>query len=80
MTQILRASGRVFALETLTAWEQQVFRLMGEGRSNSALAAALAVSAASVEKSVTSIFAKLGLPPSDADQRRVLVVLRYLDS
>jgi DNA-binding NarL/FixJ family response regulator len=53
---------------------------MAEGRSNSAIAAALLVSPASVEKYVTSIFAKLGLPPSDADHRRVLAVLRYLES
>jgi DNA-binding NarL/FixJ family response regulator len=69
VTQILGASRRIFALDTLT-----------EGRSNSAIATALAVSPASVEKYVTSIFAKLGLPPSDADHRRVLAVLRYLDS
>ena len=70
----------VFALETLTAREQHVLRLMAEGRSNSAIAATLSVSSASVEKYVTSIFAKLGLPPSDADHRRVLAVLRYLGS
>ena len=80
VTQILGASRRVFALETLTAREQQVLRLMAEGRSNSAIAAALGVSPASVEKYVTSIFAKLGLPPSDADHRRVLAVLHYLGS
>ena len=80
VTQILGASRRVFALETLTAREQQVLRLMAEGRSNSAIAAALVVSPASVEKYVSGIFAKLGLPPSDADHRRVLAVLRYLRS
>jgi DNA-binding NarL/FixJ family response regulator len=79
VTQILGASRRVFALETLTGREQQALRLMAEGRSNSAIAAALAVSPASVEKYVSGIFAKLGLPPSDADHRRVLAVLRYLD-
>jgi DNA-binding NarL/FixJ family response regulator len=80
VTQILGASRRAFALETLTAREEQVLRSMAEGRSNSAIAAALAVSPASVEKYVTSIFAKLGLPPSDTDHRRVLAVLRYLGS
>jgi DNA-binding NarL/FixJ family response regulator len=80
VTQIMGASRRVFALETLTGREQQVLRLMAEGRSNSAIAAALTVSAASVEKYVSSIFAKLGLPPSDTDHRRVLAVLRYLGS
>jgi DNA-binding NarL/FixJ family response regulator len=80
VSQILGASRRVFALETLTARERQVLGLMAEGRSNSAIAGALAVSSASVEKYVTSIFGKLGLPPSDTDHRRVLAVLRYLDS
>ena len=80
VSQILGASRRVFALETLTARERQVLGLMAEGRSNSAIADALTVSPASVEKYVTSIFGKLGLPPSDTDHRRVLAVLRYLDS
>ena len=49
-------------------------------RSNTAIARTLLVSNASVEKYVTNIFAKLGLPPSGADHRRVLAVLRYLES
>ena len=53
---------------------------MAEGRSNSAIAAKLFLSAGSVEKYVTSIFGKLGLPPSEGDNRRVLAVLRYLES
>ena len=53
---------------------------MAEGRSNAGIAAALVVSAGVVEKHVASIFAKLGLPPSEADNRRVLAVLRYLGS
>jgi DNA-binding NarL/FixJ family response regulator len=53
---------------------------MAEGRSNSAIASQLYLSAGSVEKYVTSIFGKLGLPQSDGDNRRVLAVLRYLDS
>jgi DNA-binding NarL/FixJ family response regulator len=80
VSQILGASRRVFAIETLTARERQVLGLMAEGRSNSAIAGALAVSPASVEKYVTGIFGKLGLPPSDTDHRRVLAVLRYLES
>jgi DNA-binding NarL/FixJ family response regulator len=38
----------------------------------------LKVSHSAVEKYVTNIFAKLDLPPTDADHRRVLAVLRYL--
>jgi hypothetical protein len=55
-----------------------VLTLMAEGRSNAGIATALVVSAGVVEKHVASIFGKLGLPPSEADNRRVLAVLRYL--
>ena len=39
----------------------------------------MVVSPGAVEKHVASIFAKLGLPPADSDNRRVLAVLRYLE-
>ena len=51
---------------------------MAEGRSNAGIADALVISAGAVEKHVASIFAKLGLPVSEADNRRVLAVLRYV--
>jgi DNA-binding NarL/FixJ family response regulator len=66
------------ALGALTDREQQVLRLMAEGRSNSAIASALVVTEATVEKHINAIFAKLGLPPSDSDHRRVRAVLAYL--
>ena len=53
---------------------------MAEGRSNSAIAALLVISERAVEKHISNIFSKLGLPPSDADHRRVLAVLAYLES
>ncbi len=53
---------------------------MAEGRSNTAIAAALVVGEGAVEKHVTNIFAKLDLLPADSDHRRVLAVLRYLES
>jgi DNA-binding NarL/FixJ family response regulator len=78
VAQILRASRRTTALDTLTARERQVLGLMAQGRSNAAIASALCLSYASVEKHVTNIFTKLDLPPSTADHRRVLAVLQYL--
>lgn len=77
--QILGATRRTSTMESLTDRERQVLALMAEGRSNSAIATALHLSYASVEKYVSAIFAKLGLPPSATDHRRVLAVLRFLD-
>jgi DNA-binding NarL/FixJ family response regulator len=68
-------------LSALSPRESEVLRLMAEGRSNNGIAAALYVSAKSVEKYTASIFAKLDLPvDSAAHHRRVLAVLRYLDA
>src|SRR6202034_1962250 len=80
VTQLLRASRRTDGLGTLTARERDVLALMAEGRSNTALAGILVVLEKSVEKHVGNIFSKLGLPPSDADHRKVLAVLAYLES
>jgi DNA-binding NarL/FixJ family response regulator len=66
-------------LATLTPRERKVLGLMAEGRSNAAIAAALTIGTAAVEKYINSIFGKLSLPPADGDHRRVLAVLRYLD-
>ena len=67
-------------LEALTERERDVLALMAEGRSNTAIAESLVVSDGTVEKHVSSIFAKLGLSQTDADHRRVLAVLAYLRS
>jgi DNA-binding NarL/FixJ family response regulator len=80
VSQLVRASRQVQGIAALTPRERDVLALMAEGRSNAGIAGALVVSAGVVEKHVASIFGKLGLPPSDADNRRVLAVLRYLGS
>jgi DNA-binding NarL/FixJ family response regulator len=80
VSQLLAASRRGDALGDLTQREREVLALMAEGRSNSAVAALLVVSERAVEKHVSNIFSKLGLAPSDADHRRVLAVLRYLEA
>ena len=80
VTQLLGASRRADGLLTLTTRERDVLELMAQGRSNGAIAGSLVISDRAVEKHVGNIFSKLGLPPSDADHRRVLAVLRYLES
>jgi DNA-binding NarL/FixJ family response regulator len=67
-------------LEALTPREREVMGLMAEGASNNAIAERLIVTERAVEKHVTSIFGKLGLPPAPENHRRVLAVLRYLES
>jgi DNA-binding NarL/FixJ family response regulator len=80
VSQLVRSSRRAADLAALTPRERDVLALMAEGRSNAGIAAALVVSAGVVEKHVASIFGKLNLPPTEADNRRVLAVLRYLGS
>lgn len=78
--QILIRSRRRAQLEALTPREREVLELMAQGRSNASISALLFVSAGSVEKHISSLFAKLGLAPEDGENRRVLAVLRYLES
>jgi DNA-binding NarL/FixJ family response regulator len=80
VTQLLGASRRTDSLSGLSAREREVLSLMAEGRSNAAIATALVVSEGAVEKHVANIFTKLDLPVSQTDHRRVLAVLRFLDS
>jgi DNA-binding NarL/FixJ family response regulator len=79
VTQLFGATRKRDALAELTPREREVLALMAEGRSNTAIAGELVVSGRAVEKHVANIFTKLDLPPSDADHRRVLAVLRYLN-
>jgi len=65
-------------MQQLTARERVVLQLMAEGRSNTGVTEELNVSHSAVEKYVSNIFAKLDLPPTDTDHRRVLAVLKYL--
>jgi DNA-binding NarL/FixJ family response regulator len=77
--QLLGASRRD-GLAALTPREREVLERMAEGLSNAGIAAALVISERAVEKHVANIFTKLDLPPSENDNRRVLAVLRYLQS
>jgi DNA-binding NarL/FixJ family response regulator len=78
ITKLMRASRQVGGLGGLTPREREVLELMAQGRSNAAIAEAMVISSGAVEKHVASIFGKLGLPSSEADNRRVLAVLQYL--
>jgi DNA-binding NarL/FixJ family response regulator len=80
VSQLVARSSRQDPLGRLTARERQVLALMAEGRSNQAIAAALVVSDGAVEKHVSNVFTKLDLPPAGSDNRRVLAVLRWLNS
>ena len=79
VSQLLVRSRRKDPLGALTPRETDVMRLMAEGRSNAGIAAELVVSEGAVEKHVSSIFTKFGLPPAEQDHRRVLAVLRWLN-
>ena len=70
---------RTTPLQRLTPRELEVLGQMAQGRSNAAVAAALTITEKAVGKHTNNIFAKLGLPPSEDDNRRVLAVLAYLD-
>lgn len=75
----LLVRGRPKPVDELTPREREVLALMAEGRSNPGIARRLVVSDGAVEKHVSNIFNKLGLPLTGDDHRRVLAVLAYLE-
>ncbi|BCB84310.1 DNA-binding response regulator [Phytohabitans suffuscus] len=77
--QLLARRSSEGPLKALTPREREVLGLMAEGRSNNAIAGRLFVTDKAVGKHINNIFTKLGLPPSDDDNRRVLAVLAYLN-
>jgi DNA-binding NarL/FixJ family response regulator len=80
VSRLLAVTREPGPLALLTPRELEVLQLVAEGRSNRGIAERLVVSERAVQKHVTSIFAKLDLPPTPDDHRRVLAVLRYLDA
>jgi len=80
VAQLLARRRRDDPLADLTPREREVLASMAEGRSNAAIATKLFVTEKAISKHINNIFSKLGLPPSDDDNRRVLAVLAYLNS
>ncbi len=78
--ELVKARRRRDPLDALTAREREVLELMAQGSSNAGIARQIYVSEGTVEKHVRSILSKLDLPESNTTHRRVLAVLRFLDS
>lgn len=79
VSQLLAKHADDEPLRQLTPREHEVLTLMAEGRSNAAIAGRLFVTEKAVGKHANNIFAKLGLAPSEDDNRRVMAVLAYLN-
>ncbi|WP_433431832.1 response regulator [Nonomuraea sp. CA-141351] len=78
--ELIAARRRDDPLKTLTDREREVLSLMAEGRSNAGIAHRLWITEGTVEKHVRSIMARMRLPETEDDHRRVLAVLTFLES
>jgi DNA-binding NarL/FixJ family response regulator len=78
--ELIAARRRDDVLPQLTEREREVLALMAEGRSNAGIAHRLWITEGTVEKHVRSILARMQLPETEDDHRRVLAVLAYLES
>jgi DNA-binding NarL/FixJ family response regulator len=78
--ELVSARRRNDPLALLSPREQEVLALMAEGRSNAGIGRRLWVTEGTVEKHVRSILAKLSLPETDDDHRRVLAVVTFLEA
>jgi DNA-binding NarL/FixJ family response regulator len=78
--ELVRARRQRDPLDVLSPREREVLARMAEGASNAGIARRIFVTEGTVEKHVRSILAKLDLPESDTEHRRVLAVLRFLEA
>jgi DNA-binding NarL/FixJ family response regulator len=78
--ELVNVRHREDRLERLTHREREVLELMAEGASNAGIAKRLWITEGTIEKHVRAILAKLKLPETPDDHRRVLAVLTFLDS
>jgi DNA-binding NarL/FixJ family response regulator len=65
-------------LKELTPREREVLELMAQGMSNKAICERLVLSERAVERHITGVLTKLGIPTTGLEHRRVLAVLAYL--
>ena len=80
VTTLLRRRRSADPLGELTPREREVLELMATGSSNQGIADALFITVRAVEKYVSTIFGKLGIPTTGSESRRVLAVLLFLRS
>ena len=80
LKELVAGRHRTAPLAVLSPREREVLSLIAEGGSNSGIAGGLLITEEAVEKHVRSILAKLRLPASDDDHRRVLAVLTFLEA
>jgi DNA-binding NarL/FixJ family response regulator len=80
VSELVSARRRNDPLAVLSSREREVLALMAEGRSNAGIGRRLWVTEGTVEKHVRSILAKLQLPETDDDHRRVLAVVTFLEA
>ncbi|MEV0404313.1 response regulator transcription factor [Actinoallomurus sp. NPDC050550] len=79
IARLLDHNSATAPIAALSPREREVLAQMAEGRSNAAIAQRLVITERAVVKHTASIFLKLGLQPSDDDNRRVLAVLAHLN-
>ena len=80
VAHLLGRRSRTTQLARLTPRERDVLGLVAEGRSNAAISRILLINEKTVDTHVSSVFSKLDLQRAGDDHRRVLAVLRWLDS
>lgn len=78
--ELLQAQRREDPLAVLSEREREVLEQMAQGRSNAGIAQQLWLAEGTVEKHVRSILVKLDLPEAEADNRRVLAVMKFLEA